>query len=184
MKPRDIAYGAVLTALGIMIPVMFGAYLRVLIPPFSATLASHVPVLLSMLISPVVAVMVGIGTAIGFLISYGASSVGLMITARALTHSIWAFAGALMIKKGASYTSALVATAPLHGFLEVVAIMLMVTVFGLPLTGGTGVTGSDITLVAAVLIVLFGTMAHHAVDSVIAWIVAKAARRLPVAKHN
>jgi uncharacterized membrane protein len=39
-------------------------------------------------------------------------------------------------------------------------------------------------LIAAVLIVLFGTMAHHAVDSVIAWIVAKAARRLPAAKHN
>jgi len=33
-----------------------------------------------------------------------------------------------------------------------------------------------------VLILIFGTMAHHAVDSVIAWVVAKAARKIPAAK--
>lgn len=181
MKPRDIAYGAVLTALGILIPVAFGGYLRVLIPPFSATLASHVPVLLSMLISPVVAAMVGLSTAIGFLINYGPSPLGLMITARAATHAIWAFAGAVMLRKGASYTSALVATAPLHGFLEALAVLLMATVFGLPLTG-TGVNAQGATVATVVLILFFGTMAHHAVDSVIAWVVAKAARKLPSRK--
>ena len=184
MKPRDIAYGAVLTALGIMIPVTFGSTLRVLIPPFSATIASHVPVLLSMLISPAVAVMVGLSTAIGFLLSYGATSLGFMITARAATHAIWALAGALMIKKGASYTSALVATAPLHGFLEVVAVLLMAMVFGLPLTSGTGVAAPDATVATVALILLFGTMAHHAVDSAIAWVVAKAARKIPVPKKG
>lgn len=184
MKPRDIAYGAVLTALGIMIPVSFGQYLRVFIPPFSATLASHVPVLLAMLISPVVAIMVGFGTAVGFLISYGATPVGIMITARAATHAIWAFAGAQMIRKGASFQAALTATCPLHGFLEAAVISVMVSFFGFSLTGGTGMTSKDATLLTAVLIVLFGTMAHHTVDSIIAWTVAKAARRLPAAKHS
>jgi niacin transporter len=184
MKPRDIAYGAVLTALGIMIPVVFGGTLRIFIPPFSATLASHVPVLLAMLISPPVAVMVGLSTAIGFLLSYGASSIGLMITARAATHAIWAWAGALMIKKGSNYSSALIATAPLHGFLEVVAILLMSMVFGLPLTKGTGVSASNATVATIALIVLFGTIGHHAVDSVIAWVVARAARKLPAGKHH
>ena len=177
MKPRDIAYGAVLTALGIMIPVTFGSTLRVLIPPFSATIASHVPVLLSMLISPVVAAMVGISTAIGFLLSYGATSLGLMIMARAATHAIWAFAGALMIKKGASYVSVLAATAPLHGFLEAVAVLFMAMVFGLPLTKGTGVSAPDASVATVVLIL----MSHHAVDSIIAWVVAKA-EKIPAAK--
>ena len=182
MKPRDIAYGAVLTALGIMIPVTFGSTLRVLIPPFSATIASHVPVLLSMLISPAVAAMVGISTAIGFLLSYGATSLGLMIMARAATHAIWAYLGAVMIKKGASYVSALAATAPSPGFPEALAVLFMAMVFGLPLTKGTGVSAPDASVATVVLILIFGTIAHHAVDSVIAWAVAKAARKIPSTK--
>ena len=51
-KTREVIYGALLTALALLIPLAFGGYLGVFIPLFSATLASHVPLFLSMLVSP------------------------------------------------------------------------------------------------------------------------------------
>ena len=67
MKTKEIVIGAMLTAFSILIPVAFGNYLRILIPPFSATLASHVPVMIAMMISPAVAIIVGVGSGLGFL---------------------------------------------------------------------------------------------------------------------
>lgn len=55
-------------------PIAFGGVMGVSIPPFSATLAYHVPVMLSMLISPLVAFMVAAGSALGFLIKHYAHS--------------------------------------------------------------------------------------------------------------
>ena len=95
MKTRDLVISALLTALAILIPVAFGGYLRVYIPPFSATLASHVPSMLAMLISPWAAVMVGLGSAFGFLLMLGP-----VIAARALIHVAFGVTGAYLIKKG------------------------------------------------------------------------------------
>ena len=55
---RKMVFAAVLTAIAIIIPVQFG-FLKVIIGPFTATIASHVPMFLAMLISPSVAVVVG-----------------------------------------------------------------------------------------------------------------------------
>ena len=66
MKTRDLVTGALLTALALIIPIFFGSYLRIYIPPFSATLASHVPTMIAFLISPAVAIMVGLGSSLGF----------------------------------------------------------------------------------------------------------------------
>ena len=63
-KTREVIYGALLTALALLIPLAFGGYLGFFIPPFSATLASHVPLFLSMLVSPLAAFMVGAGSAL------------------------------------------------------------------------------------------------------------------------
>lgn len=64
MKARigahELLYGAILAALAILIPTAFGGWLQVYIPPFSATLGSHVPTMLAMFISPRVAALVGI----------------------------------------------------------------------------------------------------------------------------
>ncbi|MEG0371293.1 MAG: ECF transporter S component, partial [Clostridium sp.] len=41
MKIRKMVITALLMSLAIIIPVAFGGFLRIVIPPFSATLASH-----------------------------------------------------------------------------------------------------------------------------------------------
>ena len=64
-KIRQMVYAGLLTALAIIIPIQFG-FLKIIIPPFTATLAAHVPMMLAMLISPAVAIVVGIGSTIGF----------------------------------------------------------------------------------------------------------------------
>ncbi|MDP2858410.1 MAG: ECF transporter S component [Bacillota bacterium] len=138
-----IAYGAVLTALAIMIPISFGGFLGVYIPPFSATLASHVPLMLGMAISPLVAVAVGLGSAIGFLLKLGP-----VIGARAAMHAVVGFTGATLVKKGMAFPLVLLAMAPLHGLLEA----FIVVPFGF-------------NLYRAGVVVGIGTVLHHLVDS-------------------
>ena len=67
MKTNEIVLGGLLTALALVIPMAFGGILSIVIPPFSATLAAHVPIMLSMTISPLTAIMVGLGSSLGFL---------------------------------------------------------------------------------------------------------------------
>ena len=155
-----VAYGAILTALAIMIPVAFGGVLGVYIPPFSATLASHVPLMLGMLISPAIAAAVGVGSAIGFLIKLANP----VIAARAAMHTIVGYTGAVLVRKGIPYPLALLITAPVHGFLEA----LIVVPFGFDLYKAGVVVG-------------VGTVLHHLVDSGIAITVLgmlRSARRL------
>ena len=139
MKTKEIVIGAMLTAFSILIPFAFGNYLRILIPPFSATLASHVPVMIAMMISPAVAIIVGVGSGLGFLLAYGAGPVGLMISARAFSHAIWAYTGAVMIRRGQSFGKAIAVTAVMHALLEALVVYLMFIVFGIPVTQGSGV---------------------------------------------
>jgi niacin transporter len=146
MKVREIVWGGLLTAIAILIPLAFGGILGVTIPPFSATIASHVPIMLAMLISPMVAFMVAAGSAFGFFIKLGA-----IIGARAGMHVIFALLGAHMIKRGASFKFALLATLPVHALSEA----LIVLPFGF-------------TLQKAGLVVGVGTALHHSVDSIIA----------------
>ena len=57
-----------LIALAIIIPVIFSG-IKVIIGPFTATPASRVPMFVAMMISPMVAIVVGIGSTIGFLLT-------------------------------------------------------------------------------------------------------------------
>lgn len=149
MNTKTLVIGALLTSLALIIPLAFGGILGVTIPPFSATLASHVPILLSMTINPTVAFMVGAGSAFGFLIKLGP-----IVGARALTHVIFAVTGALLIKNGLSFKKTLLLTAPIHAIAEA----LVVIPFGFSLY--------DIGMVIGV-----GTFLHHLVDSGIAVVV-------------
>lgn len=94
---KKIVYSALLTALAIVIPIAFG-FLAIQIGPFSATLAAHVPLFLSMFLGPAAAAMVGIGSGLGFLVTKGS-----YIAARAFMHTFVGAAGALLIKKGVAY---------------------------------------------------------------------------------
>ena len=48
-KIRKMVFAAVLTAIAIIIPTQFG-FLKITLGPFTATIASHVPMVLAMLI--------------------------------------------------------------------------------------------------------------------------------------
>ncbi|MDI3481651.1 MAG: niacin transporter [Tepidanaerobacteraceae bacterium] len=153
MTAKNLSIGALLTAFSIIIPVSFGAYLKIYIPPFSATLASHVPTMLAFLVSPAVAVMVGLGSALGFLIMLGP-----VIAARAAVHAVFGLVGALLVRKGLSFENALLWTAPIHAFGEALIVMP----FGF-------------NLYTAFVVVGIGTLIHHFLDSIISVILVKTA---------
>ncbi len=87
-----LVVAALLVAIGIIIPMFMPV--KVYIPPMSFTLASHVAIFLAMFISPGAALIVALGTTLGFVFS------GLPIDVwfRALSHVVWAFGGALWLK--------------------------------------------------------------------------------------
>ncbi|MCG0275426.1 MAG: ECF transporter S component [Thermosediminibacteraceae bacterium] len=151
MTTKNLLLGALLTAFALVIPISFGGYLRIYIPPFSATLASHVPVMLAFLVSPLAAVMVGLGSTIGFLIMTGP-----VIAARAFIHVIFGYVGSKLIQRGSTFEKALFLTAPLHALGE----SLIVLPFGF-------------TFYNALVLVGLGTLLHHLLDSTIAIILVK-----------
>lgn len=150
---KQMVYAGLLTALAIIIPVQFG-FLKIYIPPFSATLAAHVPMMLSMLISPFVAVVVGIGSTLGFLIS----GMPAPVVARAATHIVVGYIGAKIIMKNKSYVKAVAITAPIHGLLEALVVIPFI-----------GLNVYQLLVVTAV-----GAILHHTADSIIAYGIVKA----------
>lgn len=148
---KKLTYTGVLTALAIVIPLTFG-FLKVQLGPFSATLASHVPLFIAMFLGPGPAVMVGLGSALGFLVSAPA-----VIAARAFMHTFVGLAGALLLKRGVSFGKVVLITAPLHGILEAIAVIP----FGF-------------TMYKVLMVVGVGTVLHHLVDGMIAYALVKA----------
>lgn len=151
---KKITYTALLTALAVVIPVAFG-FLSIQLGPFSATLASHVPLFIAMLLGPAPAAMVGIGSGLGFLVTKGS-----YIAARAFMHTFVGIAGGLLIQRGISYKNMVMITAPIHGILEA----LIVIPFG-------------ITLEKILIAVGLGSTLHHIVDGLIAFAVVQALYR-------
>ena len=143
---KKMTYAALLTALAIVVPLAFG-FLSIQIGPFSATLASHVPMFIAILLGPGAAAMVGIGSGIGFLLTKGS-----YIAARAFMHTFVGMFGGWLIKKGVSYRNMVILTAPIHGILEA----LIVIPFG-------------ITMEKILVTVGLGTVLHHFVDGLIAF---------------
>ncbi|MDR2832747.1 MAG: hypothetical protein LBV67_03425 [Streptococcaceae bacterium] len=92
-KLRNLLIGAMLTALGILIPLIMPV--RVIIGPASFTLASHVPVMIAMFFSPFMAAMVALGTTFGFFLSIPVPTIWL----RALSHVLFVLIGAYIMKK-------------------------------------------------------------------------------------
>lgn len=148
---NKLTYAGLLTALAIVIPLTFG-FLKIQAGPFSATLAAHVPLFIAMLLGPFAAVMVGAGSALGFLISAPA-----VVAARAFMHTFVGLAGALLIKKGVSFSKVVLITAPIHAILEAIAVIP----FGF-------------TMYKVLVVVGVGSFLHHMVDGIIAFALVKA----------
>ena len=148
---RKLTITALLTAFAIIIPLYFGFLRIVLVPSFTATLASHVPMFISMMISPGAAIMVGVGSAIGFLITTSP-----VIAARASMHIFVGASGAVLIKRGMSFPKVAAITAPIHGLLEALVIIpILNTTIQSPVVG-------------------IGSVIHHFVDAAIAYVIIKA----------
>ena len=82
---RNLTITALLMALAIMIPIVMP--LKVVIPPASYTLASHVPIFLAMFLSRKIAACVVIGSTLGFFVA-GALSFVAFNLACAIVHAI------------------------------------------------------------------------------------------------
>lgn len=146
MKTREMVTGGMLVGLSMLIPLAFGGIFSIKIPPFTATLGAHVPTMLAMLISPKVAALTGLGSALGFMFALGLPVVG----ARASVHMVWGFVGGVLVRKGMPFWLVLLVIAPLHAVMEA----LIVLPFGFSLY--------DMGVVVGI-----GTLLHHLLDSTI-----------------
>lgn len=142
---REVVTGALLTALALLIPLLFRGTLQIAIGPYSATLASHVPSMLAMFISPLVTVMVGLGATLGFLLTLGP-----VVGARAFVHVFFGLLGAWLYRRGWQPAAVLVAALPVHAAGEALAVRL----FGFDPWAAWVVTGG-------------GTVVHHVLDAAI-----------------
>jgi niacin transporter len=157
---------ALLCAIGIIIP-MYAP--KIVFPPASFTLASHVPIFLAMFISPFVAISVAIVTGFGFLFS----GLPLIIVARALTHVVFAAIGSFVLKKNGNILKSVKSTA-IFGFLisiiHAVCEVIVVTYF----YWGNNVSNLYYDkgyLVSVVLLIGVGTLIHSLIDLSIATLV-------------
>lgn len=140
---KELVYGAVLTAVALAIPLAFQGWLQISLPPFSATLGSHIPSMLAMAISPWVAALVGLGSSLGFLLTLGP-----IIAARAFIHVFFGVAGALGYRKGLKLWQVLLLVLPIHALGEALITMPF---------------GFD--FYQSVIVIGLGTVFHHLMDS-------------------
>lgn len=139
---KELMYGAVLTAVALAIPLAFQGWLQITLPPFSATLGSHIPSMLAMAISPWVAALVGLGSSLGFLLTLGP-----IIAARAFIHVIFGVAGAICYRKGFKLWQVLLLVLPIHALGEALITMPF---------------GFD--FYQALVVIGLGTAMHHLID--------------------
>lgn len=144
MNTKKLTITALLVALAIIIPS--AVFLKVIIPPFTATLGSHVPMFISMLLGPEVAILVGLGSSLGFFISLGP-----VVAARAFMHVFVGVLGAKLIQRGMGFGKVSIVTAPIHGLLEALIVIPFV---GFDVYNLLVITG-------------IGTILHHGVDALI-----------------
>jgi niacin transporter len=88
---RQLTITALLVGMGIIIPMVMP---KIMIPPASFTLASHVPLMIAMFFSPGMAVAVALGTTFGFFLT-----TPVIIALRALSHIVFALIGAAYLQK-------------------------------------------------------------------------------------
>lgn len=150
---------AMLIALGILVP-MFSP-VKVIVEPMSFTLASHVAIMIAIFISPSVAVAVALGTTLGFLM---AGIFPLPVVLRALSHVVWAFAGAYYLKKHPETLNSFIKTSIfvfVIGCIHALCEILVVVPFYM------GTTSSSQFIYMVFGLVGIGTIVHSSVDFIL-----------------
>lgn len=163
---QKLAIAALLCAIGIIVPSF--SPVKLVLEPASFTLASHVAIFIAMFISPMTAVLVAIGTGIGFFLSFP-----VVIAFRAFSHIVFAFTGAFLLKRypGIMRSAGKVALFAagigiLHAVCEVLVVMPFF--FGNAMTTGYYAKGF---VHSVALLVGGGTVVHSLVDFAIAWVI-------------
>ena len=93
INSREVVTSALLIGIGIIIPLI--SPLKIILEPASFTLGSHVAIFIAMFISPISAVLVSLGTTLGFFIS----GFPITVVLRAFSHIVFAYVGSVYIKK-------------------------------------------------------------------------------------
>jgi len=159
---------SILTSIGIMIP-MFSP-IRIVIEPASYTLASHVVIFLAMFISPGVAVMVTLGTSIGFFLG----GFPIIIVLRACSHIVFVIIGSLYLQKIDKFA---ISGIKLRIFSFVLALFHAVAEFIVVLLFWFGIDTPNMTIANMLILVGLGTIMHSMVDLEIANIIRLALQR-------
>ena len=151
MTTKDYIIIALMIALGFVMPMYMPA---VIIGDFTATLASHVPIMIAMFISPVAALLTAIGTALSFMLK-----LGIIVFMRAATHVVFALIGAFVLLRPSirhnpiKFAALALPLGILHAACECMVVYIM-----LP-------TPPEQIL----YLVGLGSFTHHCIDSVIAY---------------
>ncbi len=170
ISTRELVIAALLCAIGIAIP-MWSPF-KIMLEPASFTLASHVPIVIAMFISPQVAGMVAIGTTMGFLLG----GFPIVIVMRAFTHVIFAVMGGAYISKHKNILNNIVQFAFLVFWLSIihaVAELFVVSIFYFSVSVSE-LYYSQLFLQNVIGLVGLGTFVHSVIDFYIASIVWRA----------
>lgn len=178
-KIQMMSITAMLIAVGVLIPMY--SPVKIMLEPMSFTLGSHIAIMIAMFVSPLSALGVALGTTAGFYLA----GFTLPVMLRALTHVVWAYAGALYLKKHPDLFQSPVKTfvfnlavAIVHAVLEVIIVMPLYT----------GYDASQLFYLLFVLVGI-GSVVHSTVDFVLSLVVWKAVtasaaiRAVAVIKH-
>lgn len=175
---QSMAITALLCAMGIMIPMVMP---KIIIPPMSFTLASHVPIFIALFISPASAIATTLITSFGFLLSTSP-----LIALRAFSHLLFVVVGCLLLKKFVNIMQS-PKTATLFGLLlsvlHGVSEALVVTFFYFGGAGDSSWYESGYA-VTVLLLVGVGTIVHSMIDfglAAVVWKPIQSVLRLPVA---
>ncbi len=157
-KTKELTLTALLTALAIIIPMVMPV--KVVMPPFTATLASHVPLILAMFLSPMAAVLTAIGSAIGFFFTFSP-----IVAARAATHVFFTLAGAYLLRKKAHPALVVIVTLVLHSITDMATVYVAAEFMGMKTLLNSHAMGYVQIWLG------LGTAVHHLVDFFIAYLV-------------
>ena len=168
-KTQFMTMTALLTAIAILIPIIMP--FKIVIPPASYTLGSHIPIFIAMFLSPLMAAFVIIASSLGFLMA----GYPMVIVLRAFSHIVFGTLGALYLKKfpetldkpKTSWIFNFV-LGVVHAIAEVIACIIFYA------TSGTNVENMFYVLF---VLVGFGTIIHSMVDYTLTLAVFKVLRK-------
>ena len=169
LNVHKLTLSGLFIALSILIPALMP--IKFTDGVFSATLAAHVPIVLSMFISPAVAAAVAAGSALGFIVSLGP-----IVALRASMHIPFALVGSIMIKKKRPLWMVYLVTTILHAGFEALIVLILFAGFMIDLKGKT--------LGYTTAIILGGTAIHYTIDCLIAMVIYKPLEKPYFARFN